>query len=122
MKVEVTGRHVSVTEALKSYAAGKVERFSKLNKRILDVHVILSVDGKDSIVEVLANLARGGQLAANERHESMYAAIDLASDKLMRQLQKLKEKVKDHHHRGGVEPGNDSAAGSTQGGVFEDND
>lgn len=120
MKVEVTGRHVGVTEALRKYAADKVDRFAKLNRKILDVHVILAVDGKFSIVEVIANLARDGQVVANERHESMYAAIDLATDKVMRQLQKLKEKVKDHHHRGGVGPGNDSAAGETQDDFFKE--
>jgi len=120
MKVDVTGRHVSVTEALRKYASEKAERFAKVNKKIVEVHVILAVDGKNSIVEVIANLARGGQIVANERHESMYAAIDLSTDKVMRQLQKLKEKVKDHHHRGGVEPGHDSAAGATADDVFNE--
>jgi len=117
MQIEVTGRHVSITDPLRNYASEKVERFSKLNRRIEDVHVLLSVDGKISIAEVLVNL-RGGQVVANERHESMYAAIDLATDKAMRQLHKLKEKVKDHQHRGNVGPGANSAAGATQKDVF----
>ncbi len=120
MKLEVTGRHVNVTEALKAYANEKTERFNKVNKRINDVHVILAVDGKESIVEVIANLVRGGRIVANERHESMYAAIDLATDKVMRQLQKRKERVKDHHRRGGVGPGQDSAAGGTHDDVFNE--
>ena len=41
----------------------------------------------------------GGQLYAEAVNEDMYAALDLLTDKLDRQVIKHKEKLRDHHKK-----------------------
>jgi len=65
---------------------------------VQDVHVILSVEKLRQKAEATVNM-KGTQLFADTIDADMYAAIDLLTDKLDRQLIKHKEKVKDHHRK-----------------------
>ena len=44
--------------------------------------------------EISGILPRGGTILAKEEHHDLYAAIDLAIDKVERQITKQKEKIK----------------------------
>ncbi|MDR0276798.1 MAG: ribosome-associated translation inhibitor RaiA [Paucimonas sp.] len=91
MQVNISGQHVEVTEALRTYIGEKLDRLSRHYDRITNVQVILKVEKLQQKVEATLQIP-GGEVVANAEHEDMYAAIDLLADKLDRQLKKHKEK------------------------------
>ncbi|WP_426416084.1 ribosome hibernation-promoting factor, HPF/YfiA family [Aestuariirhabdus sp. LZHN29] len=91
MQINISGHHVDVTEALREYVATKVDRLERHFDSITSVNVTLSIEKEGQKAE--ANLhVRGADIHATAVHEDMYAAIDMLSDKLDRQLMKHKEK------------------------------
>ncbi len=102
MLVKVTGRHMSVTEAMKTYAEEKASRLQRLSRRISEIEVLLDFDGSMAKAEYIVDVERAGDFVAREKSKDMYAAIDAVVDKLQRQLREHKERVKKHHQKGGA--------------------
>ncbi|RFU67431.1 ribosome-associated translation inhibitor RaiA [Bacillus sp. V59.32b] len=94
MNYNVRGENIEVTPAIREYVEkkiGKLERYFS-NTPTADAHVNLKVLNNTSKVEVtvpMTNLV----LRAEEANADMYAAIDLITDKLERQIRKHKTKV-----------------------------
>ena len=99
MQISVTGHHVDVTDALRNYTTDKMERISRHFDNVTKIHVILSVEKVRQKAEATIKVNGGGQLYADAVEDDMYAALDLLTDKLDRQVIKHKEKLKDHHRR-----------------------
>jgi putative sigma-54 modulation protein len=96
MQVTVTFRHVDPTPALRTYAEGKVMRVvKKYLRRPGDAHVILAVSKERHVAEITLQ-ADHVSLFAKEETVDLYSAIDLATEKLERQAQKLKARRKAH--------------------------
>ena len=94
VKVSVTFRHTEPTDALKQYAEEKMHRLGKYFSQPLDAHVVLSVESKERQTAEVELHAHGGMIHAKEQTEDLYAAIDLVTDNLKRQLRKQKDKIK----------------------------
>jgi len=94
IKVSVTFRHTQPTEALKRYAEQKIHRVGKYFSHPLDAHVILAVDSKECQMAEVELRTHGATILGKEQHEDLYAAIDLAIDKIERQIKKQKAKIK----------------------------
>lgn len=99
MQVNVSGHHLEITDALKSYVDTKLERLERHFDRITNVNVILKVEKQRQKAEATIRIS-GGEVFADAQAEDLYAAIDLLADKLDRQLIKRKEKSKDRKQRG----------------------
>jgi len=95
MQVTVTFRHVEPTDGLRSYAEEKVQRVHKYLRHPIDAHVILAVEKQRHIAEVQVN-ASHLNITATEETGDLYSAIDLAMDKVERQVKKHVEKHKEH--------------------------
>src|SRR5262252_4260537 len=96
MQINVTFRHVDPTPALRTHAEGKLERMvRKYLRRPVDAHVILSVAKERHAAEITLQ-ADHVTMFAKEETTDLYAAIDLAVEKLEHQAQKLRAKRKDH--------------------------
>lgn len=96
MNLTVTGRHVEITSSMRNYVSDKMQRLERLSESLFSLHVILSVEKTRQTAEATIQVA-GGSLFAEVTEPDMYAAIDLLTDKLDRQLVRHKEKSKDHH-------------------------
>ena len=95
MQLSVSGHHVNVTPALKTYVESKFRRLQRHYDHITNVHVILSVNKQVQRAEATLH-ANGAELFADADDVDLYAAIDALSDKLDRQVVKRKEKASDH--------------------------
>lgn len=96
MQIHVTFRHVDPTPALRTHAEEKLERMAKKYlRRPVDAHVILSVSKERHTAEVTLQ-ADHVTMFAKEETTDLYAAIDLAVEKLEHQAQKLRAKRKEH--------------------------
>jgi len=95
MQVNVSGHHIEVTPALRSYVENKLDRLERHFDRITTMNVILSVEKLRQKAESTIHIS-GGEVYADAESEDLYAAIDKLADKLDRQLIKRKEKKSDH--------------------------
>lgn len=96
MQLNVTGHHVEITSALRSYVSSKMERLERHFDHVSNLHVVLSVEKLRQKAEATVHVS-GNNLFADAEDADMYAAIDALVDKLDRQIKKHKEKLKDHH-------------------------
>lgn len=101
MNVEVRGKNIEVTNALKEYAS---KRLSKLDKYIDEdkvAQVAFSVHGDVHKVEVTIPLT-GLIIRGEEKQDDMYVAIDFVVDKLVKQLEKHKTKLYKKYRESGL--------------------
>ncbi len=98
MQVTISGRHFTVTKELKTYIQKKVLRFEKYSKRIIDVHITLSVEKYRQCAEVSVF---GKRLKVTEVSETtdMHAAIDDVCSRIEKTLSRYKDKIKGHRKK-----------------------
>ena len=105
MDITVSGRKTTVTDALRARVEEKVgEALKVFDIEPMTADVVLRYEKNPSIpepaiVEVTVR-ARGSVIRVAEHGADMYAAIDLAADKVTRQLRKFKTKVVDNRQQG----------------------
>ena len=104
MSITVTGRQMPVTDALREYAEEKIGNSMKvMDIDPLVAEVVLFVEKnpanpRPAVCEVTLR-TKGHIIRVEEHEEDMYAAIDVAAAKVVRQLRKYKTKVVDRKLR-----------------------
>jgi len=101
VRIQITGRHVGVTEAMKAYAREKAEKLARVFDRLSHVDVVMDVVHGAHVVEMEAVGDRHTKLVAKVESPDMYAAVDLAEGKLLAQLRKHVNRLADHHRAEG---------------------
>lgn len=100
MDITITGRKMPITDALRAYAEEKIGNSMKvMDIDPLTAEVVLQVEKNPAnptpaCCEVTMR-ARGHIIRVEEYEENMYAAIDVAAAKVLRQLRKFKTRVID---------------------------
>lgn len=91
-----------ITSALYDYASKKIEKV--LNKHcnyFSSVVITMSVENGRHLVEATGFFLSNGTVArAEEESQDMYASLDLAIDKLERQIRKYKTRLKEKDKKG----------------------
>lgn len=100
MNISITARHMIVPEDLKAYAQEKAERLARYFDRIKKIEVILNVEQERHSAEMVISATRGVTLVGHTVEGEIHAAIDLVTDKMERQLTRLKEKLRGRRARG----------------------
>lgn len=93
MQLNISGHHLDITDAIKEYVTSKLGKLERHHDRITSTSVILSVEKLIQKAEATVHVS-GGEFFANSEHDDLYAAIDILTDKLDRQLIKHKEKTR----------------------------
>ncbi len=104
MKFEITGKNgLSVTEAMKSHAEAKVERFEEFfqNREDLDVRVVCKSYKEYKKAEITL-LVKGVTLRAEVQDEDMYKAIDLGVETVVEQIKKHFGQMKQKFAKSGI--------------------
>ncbi|HEV7984606.1 MAG TPA: ribosome-associated translation inhibitor RaiA [Steroidobacteraceae bacterium] len=96
MQLSVTGHHVEITAAMRSYVEKKLDRIVRHFDFVIDTHFVLTVEKLLHKAEATLRV-RGETIHALASEGDMYAAIDALADKLERRVRKHKEKLTDHH-------------------------
>ena len=96
MQINLTGHHVEITPALRTYVTSKLSRLERHLEHLIDIHCILTVEKLRHRAEATVNL-KGATLFADATEEDMYKSIDMMLDKLDRQVRRHKGKLSDHH-------------------------
>jgi len=93
LRITLSGRHVSITDAIRDYAREKVEKLGKYFEGITNTQIKLSVEGVQHSAEIIVAAAGGATIIASAASSDMYSAIDIVSEKVERQLKKHKAKL-----------------------------
>jgi putative sigma-54 modulation protein len=101
MNLTISGHHLDVTPALRTYVQSKLDRVKRHFDQVVDVSVLLTVENqkeKEKRQKAECNLhIKGKAIFVETAHADLYAAIDELVDKLDRQVVKHKDRVQDHH-------------------------
>ena len=95
--IRVTGRHVSVTEAMKEYCRRKVATLHLDYPKIIEVQVILDVQKYRHQAEVILHCSNHITIEATAECNDMYASIDQVVDRVARQMRKCKTRLMKNH-------------------------
>lgn len=99
MHLDITGRHIEVTDALRQHVVNKVSKIDEHFHLNSNVHCILTVEDKIRHKAEATIHVAGKDIHADAIDENMYAAVDNLAHKLNRRVRKHKEKTKKHHGR-----------------------
>ena len=94
MNLSVSGHHLEVTDALRSYVRSKLARVTRHFDHVIDAHVILTAQKLRQKAEVTLHVP-GRELHCESEEGDLYAAIDTLADKLDRQVLRYKDKLND---------------------------
>lgn len=102
MQLQITGKNLELTEALKQYVEDKIGGLVKYNEYLTEGRVTLE-DVREEHAKhfrASAQLHAGHEvLFTEEVAADMYAAIDIVKDELERQLRDLKNKLETKHRK-----------------------
>lgn len=98
MKTVVTFKNIKSSEPLREYVHDKLSRFDRLLDKPATASVVFHKEKLERVVEISFN-SGSLELRAKESHPEMQGAIDLALDKLRKQLTSAKDKARDKRTR-----------------------
>lgn len=105
MRIEVIGRNLDVTDAIREHTEGKAQKLTKFYDGIQAITVRLSREdhhhhGKFG-VELVIDVQKHNDFVCHEVGEDLYASIDAVIQKGSRQLAEFKEQLKNGKKRAG---------------------
>ena len=92
MNVEITGRHVVITPAIRAYILKRLRKFVKIFGDDINFHLIIDVEKGRQKAEILLK-SKLLDLTGKGVTADMYSSITLAIEKLERQALKHKSKI-----------------------------
>jgi putative sigma-54 modulation protein len=95
--IQVTGRHVSVTEAMKEYCRRRLACLHLDYPKIIEVQIILDVQKYRHTAEVILHCSNHITLEASAESDDMYVSVDEVVDKIARQMRKYKTRLMRKH-------------------------
>jgi putative sigma-54 modulation protein len=103
MRLELTGRHVDITPAVRRVVDGKLARLERLlNDSVVSAQVVLSREKYGSRADVTLH-ARGEKfLHGVGKGASLQISMGQAIEKIVQQAQKIKGKWQERKRRGGA--------------------
>ncbi len=96
MNIEITSRHFSPSEELKTLVSEKVSKVNKYNVELTRCHVILSKEnGAEASVEIVAH-SKGHEFVAHDNSNKFEKSVANSVKKLSIQLKKQHDKIVGH--------------------------
>ncbi len=100
MNTGIVGRHIDLTDSIKDYINSSVEVFKKYNLDIISVNAIIAQDekhGKKAFsFEFTLNVAHLDTIVVKQKDKDLYAAIDIAVDRVSKVLRRHHDKIAAH--------------------------
>lgn len=96
--ITIVGKSVLVTDAMKAHAQEKLSKIEKFHNHIMHIHVKMDIEHLTHKVVIIAKFDHF-KVKAEAESNDMYVSIDLAVDRLQRQLRRWKEQIQDHSQK-----------------------
>ncbi|MBS0624290.1 MAG: ribosome-associated translation inhibitor RaiA [Verrucomicrobia bacterium] len=96
--INIVGRHLDVTEAMKSYALEKLSKVDKLAGHVISATVVMDIQKQIHCIDFLLDV-NNTLIKVSAHTRDMYASIDQAIDRLKLKVKKYMARLHDHHAR-----------------------
>jgi putative sigma-54 modulation protein len=101
MNTSIVGRHITLTDDLKSHIESTMSVFGKYNLDIISINAIISQEqkhGKNVITfEYVLNVAHQDTIVVKQKDKDLHSAIDIATDRVCKILRRHADKIKGHN-------------------------
>jgi putative sigma-54 modulation protein len=102
MRIDVIGRGVEVTEAMRTYAESKAAKLPKYYDGLQAITVSISptshIHTPEYDAELVLDVEKHEDFVSHAKGKDPYAAIDMVMEKGERQLRDFKERMKNSKH------------------------
>jgi len=107
MSLDITGRHIEITEPLRKFATDRFERLRGIADEVLETHFILTIEKHQRHIAEVNVKTRHDFYHVEEISTDMYTSIASVLDKVERQILKDKGRVtarkrRSNSHEAGV--------------------
>lgn len=97
MRIDVSGKRLELTDAITAHAEKKAEKILKHFDGITQIAIVLDQDSASEFsVETRAHVVKHDPFVATATGEDVYTTVDHSVDKVVRQVQEYKERLRDH--------------------------
>jgi putative sigma-54 modulation protein len=100
MNLIIKAHNFEITPSIEQHVQNKFKKITNHFDHLIDAKFILSLEKIDHIAQITIHLPRA-DIHAESSDENMYHAIEIAIQKLDRQVIKYKEKNSNHHQADG---------------------
>lgn len=97
--INITGRNVAVTEAMKNYAWDKLSKLERFHTHIMDMQIILDIQKIEHSCTIILKWNHF-KVKVHASSSDMYVSIDKAMDRMQTKLRRWKKRIQMHHHKG----------------------
>jgi putative sigma-54 modulation protein len=97
MNVQLTAKNFELTKGIRDAIDKRLEKLEKFINEATHIHVIMETSKQGKKIEIMFDL-HGKFVKSEEKNEDLYVAINIATDKLYKQLSKLARKRSDRNH------------------------
>ncbi|MEM1166290.1 MAG: ribosome-associated translation inhibitor RaiA [Planctomycetota bacterium] len=95
MRIDVSARNMELTDAIDQYAQQKSEKLPRYYDGVERIEVVLEHSSNETFsTEFRVDVEKHDTFVSHAEGDSVYKTIDLASDKMTRQLTDFKEKLR----------------------------
>jgi len=104
VQIAVTGKKLDIGESLKNHVEDRLSSsVSKFFEKAIDSNVVFSKEAHNNMfrADVIVNEGTGSGIVikSNGLAADVYAAFDMAADRIEKQLRRYKRKIKNHHKK-----------------------
>jgi len=100
MNKSITGRHFELTEPIKAYADAAIDSLDKYHLDIISASTVISANERNGkkgfVTEFIINLKDKNTIVITQNDKDVYAAIDLAIERVKKALRRHSDKIKNH--------------------------
>lgn len=101
MEVRFTGKHISVTAGMREHMKEKLQKLGRYSPRLIEAQVLIKKEKYIYYAEVTVLARHLRAYGEGRAKDNVYTAMDLASERIEKQLKKFREKTKDHRKKRG---------------------
>lgn len=103
MRIDIVGRHLEVTDAIREKSDERLAKLTRYNDKIQQITMTLAKEGNHGHesfeVELVIEVEHHETIIARVIGDDLYNLIEQAAQKATRQLRDFKEQLKPGHHR-----------------------
>lgn len=97
MNVQIRSKDIKLTQHLNDHIGTAIENFKRYHLDITTVNVIITKEKNGVGVEFDMHIAHAQPVVISDTDHDLDTAIDMAIDRANKALQRLHDKMKDHH-------------------------
>lgn len=101
MQINVSGKHLEVTDPIRAHALERADRLLRLYDRIQEINIIIDKadNHQHEEVEVIVEVEKSDPFVIKKSGPDLYVLIDDVFGKIERQVRDYKEKLRNRKHQ-----------------------